>query len=577
MIYSKQRAFLDLNGEWKFCMDPNGIKSDDITAESSSVAWRPVDIPCDIAHACPEQPDYIGPCWFRKKFDMPENMRGKRVVIRFEAVNYIAAVFLNGKFIGRSIHGFLPFEFDITKHILSDSPNILLVMTDHRRKYGEIPTYFGWKNAGGIIRDVLIYITDETYIERARIQTELSGETNITVDITGSISPDMQLKIELIESSTGKQKAEGIYNAQKNQTIKFWPDKIEFWSPEIPNLYICKLSLAGKNTYDCVETVYGYRRLEVKNGQFYLNGAPYFLKGYNYHEDNCKTGGAVCREIQESDLRVMKESGANFIRSHYPHDRRVMELADELGFIWMAEIPLNALFLHGFSVPAGANANEARLNQAFHNAKEMLSMLLERDWNHPCVCFWSVSNESNELEIRVNDINDALLQYVKALDPGRLCAHVSMGGMFTQENIDRIYRYDDVICVNCYPIIGKRQHARDFGRDLSGVRQSWRDTIEWIKSHYLEKPVIVTEFGYVTDRPYDGIISEDIQCECIEAEYKIIREYAQGAALWVYADHPWPPEIVSEGYDLSTYGLFRRDRTPKKAYEVYKKLLREEN
>jgi len=575
-LFSDKRIPVTLNGVWQFCMDPNGTKADDIIAGNTSVAWRQVNVPCDIAHACPEQPDYIGPCWFKRDIEIPSEMTGKRVVLHFEAVNYIAAVFLNGRFVGRNIHGFLPFEFDITEYVEFDFHNVLLVMTDHRRDYGELPTYFGWKNAGGIIRDVCLYATDIAYIARIRLHSALNGEAGVFTALGGYVPPDARISVNLTCTATGETKTACTYAAQAEQTINLRVDNPKLWSPEEPNLYVCTVTLSGENVEDVVETTYGYRKLEVCDGQFYLNGSPYFLKGFNYHEDNIKTGGAVCREIAETDIRTMKGSGANFLRCHYPHDRNVLNLADELGIIFMAEIPLNALFLPGFSVPAGANKNEARLNQVFHNAKEMLSRLFERDWNHPSVCFWSVSNEGNELEEIVNEINNSLLQYVKATDPDRLCVHASMGGYFNKDNIDRLYKYDDAICINVYTTLYRRMGLRNFNRDLTDAQISIKDTIDWLKSCYPGKPIIFTEFGYGTDRSFDGIISEDIQCDCIAAEYPVIREHAQGVMLWVYADHPWPPRIVSEGYDLSTYGLFRRDRTPKKAYEVYKKLLLED-
>ena len=121
-----------LNGIWQFCIDHDESKADGIIS-GDYANWRQVDVPCDVAHACPERPDYIGPCWFRKEFSLPPEMRGKRILLHFEAVNYTATVFLNGKFVGRNMHGFLPFEFDITDCVLQDGKNTLLAMTDHRR------------------------------------------------------------------------------------------------------------------------------------------------------------------------------------------------------------------------------------------------------------------------------------------------------------------------------------------------------------------------------------------------------------------------------------------------------------
>lgn len=571
MKIDKLRTPVSLNGRWAFCLDPDGKKADEIVAGKSGVAWREIDLPCDLPHACPDQPDYAGRCWFLRKFSLPED-RDRRTVLRFEAVNYVAVVFVNGRFVGKNEQGFLPFELDISAYLSEEPVQTLLVMVDNSRDYGDLPSFFGWKNAGGIIRDVTLYQTDRCWLGAPRILSPADGKTSLSVAVCGELTPELTLEVVLSDAE-GNELLHRQFPAEPEvhfSTQIHNPDK---WSPDHPALYVAEVCLkAGDHTLDRMTERYGYRTIAVENGKITLNGTPIFLQGFNRHEDTIETGGAVCPAQTEQDFRKMKEAGANFIRMcHYPHDTYELELADQLGLILLEEIPLNAVLIPFMET---VDIQDARLSQVLDSSKEMLRRLVERDRNHPCVCIWSVSNELDEQEYAINAINNTLLQYVRQLDPSRLCTHTTMPLVLTDDNADRLYHHDDIICLNQYPTMNMRQNHGKTMYDVQESAEHLRHQISRLKLLYPGKPVVVTEFGYMTGCACDGIRSEEIQSECIRAEFTAIRECAEGASVWEYADHLWPKYITMIGRELSAYGLLTRDRKEKQAFGVFSALLK---
>lgn len=575
MVFIEKRMSQSLNGQWSFCTDCGGKHIDEAIADFSSIAWREVEVPCDFAHACPEQPHYDGICWYRKKFVVPDKMMNRRIVLRFEAVNYVSAVYINGRFVGRNTQGFLPFEYDISDFVSFGKPNTLLVMVDSKRENGELPSCHYWRHAGGIIRDVCIYATADAYIDSAYVHADMDGTTSFTVNLCGNVKDDARLSVAIF-APDGKKLLEQKMPATEMAGFVYKIEDVLTWSVDAPNLYQAEFTLLNADADDSVRVMYGYRRIEVAGGKICLNGKPVFLKGYNRHEDNPVTGGAVSHEAVDFDFGKIKESGANFIRMcHYPHDSYELEKADELGLILLVEIPVNALLMP-FGIPmTPEEQNSARAGQTFTNAKEMLARMIARDRNHPCVCFWSVSNETNEGEVAVQDINNTLLQFARQLDPSRLCVHVSMPPFITNENAERIYKYDDVICLNMYPTFDNRIKKHDVSFDMQKSARYLEATIERLKSLYPGKPIVMTEFGYPTGHPVDKLQSEDYQAECLETEYPVFRKCINGAAVWAFADHLWEKRIFMTGNEISPYGIFTRERKPKKAFEVYKRLLKD--
>src|ERR1700742_1830715 len=135
-----QRLTLNFNPDWKFIKDdPAGASSvacddDSWTNISAPHTYNDTDTFDDwsIRGHHGEQNQWGGRTWYRKKFTIPKTFEGKKVYIEFEAVRQVAEVYLNGKLLGTSKTGFLPFGFDLTPYLQFGKPNVLAVMCDNR-------------------------------------------------------------------------------------------------------------------------------------------------------------------------------------------------------------------------------------------------------------------------------------------------------------------------------------------------------------------------------------------------------------------------------------------------------------
>jgi beta-galactosidase/beta-glucuronidase len=211
------------------------------------------------------------------------------------------------------------------------------------------------------------------------------------------------------------------------------------WSPESPSLYRAEIELrVGGRVIDRTSTRFGFRKIEVKGTSLLLNGRKLYLTGFNRHEDSPRTGMALDRETTRRDLEEMKAMGANFLRgAHYPHDPSEYDLCDELGILVMVEAPLNVW-------------NGSKREGTLQACKSYLRRMIERDFNHPSVIFWSVSNECVETNEGVYEGIQELVAHAKTLDPTRLVTHVS--NHWTHGDIFRSASpaQDDVIGINEY-------------------------------------------------------------------------------------------------------------------------------
>jgi len=575
MNFINTRNCLTLNGKWDFRLDPGGLKTEEILSGLPYASWRTAPVPGDIAAACPEQPYYEGICWYRRQFTIPDNMKSKRLILHFEAVNYIACVYINGDFVGRNVQGFLPFEVDVTEYA-EVGDNMVLVMVNNAVKPGQLPSVFYWRNAGGIIRDVYLYATEAAYIERAYVTAGCGGGAEFYITTSGDLPAGAILRVETT-SPDGKNVRLANETATGEMQIPTSLEGARIWSPETPNLYKASVKLLFRNgkILDEVEIIYGYRTIAVADGQILLNGEPVFLKGFNRHEDSAQAWGAASHAIVDADFANVKASGANFIRMcHYPHDSYELDAADRLGLILLVEIPLNSLL-----IPWGTRISPEGqwVDQSFQSAMDALTRMIARDHSHPSVCIWSVSNECNEDVTIVNQINNTLVQLAKKLDPSRLCVHVSMFSM--SDAAKHIFKYDDVICINTYTTASERTRAINNNQayDIGKPQKTLRGLLARLKEYYPGKPIVMTEYGYATGHAYDGLEAEEAQEACIVSEYNILKECANGAALWIYADHLWPISYKETTMELSTFGALTRARKPKKAFETYSRLMKGED
>lgn len=573
------RDLLSLDGPWRFSPDPHadGERLGFCAPGFSDRLWRETPVPSVFEAGCPDIDFYEGVCWYRRAFSVPASWRGKRMILHFEAVNYRAKVWLNGVLLGEHRDGFLPFEFDVSETVLFDAGNNLAVSVDNAHHEGDVPgMHTGWRGYGGILRGVWLNATGRLHVEGLRVVAEPcagGGRVACRVLVRNarpakagcSLSVSISTQAGEVVGTLGPRALELAAGACNETTLEGVIANAHAWSPSSPALYhaVARIEEQGA-VVDALDARFGFRRIEATPDGLALNGGRIFLTGFNRHEDSPRTAMASDSATVRRDLERMKDAGANFVRlCHYPHDPAELDLCDELGMLAFCEIPL--YFWN--DVEEGRRTNSARVE----SARRQLECMIARDANHPAIIFWSVSNETHEDEPAVAEANSALIRKARALDPTRLCVHVS-NHWTSHPHFDD----DDVICVNGYPSIDWPGHGMSADGAQGRAADFWRTNLAALRSKYPSKPVLVTEFGYCSFAGTHGhAFGEDMHAQVIEAEFAgMDAPYVCGAAIWCWADHPWPAGRFLGGLSISPFGVVSRERHALKPLDTARRMFR---
>lgn len=564
---------VDLCGTWQFRPDPHGDgeKLGFWQPRQDAESWGEVHVPSVFDHAAPALDGYQGVIWYRRRFRAPDELAGKRIVLHFEAVNYVARVWLDDRFLGEHRDAFLPFEFEVGDWLTSGTESVLTVSVDNAPYPGDVPAdQVQWRGFGGILREVSLRITDPLHIQAVAIDATPRRDGGCMSLETG-VGNDRSMPVEaLLETRVTDPDGKQVLHLTSRATLQAGDSvmlqskaeltAVQAWSPATPALYTADICLRdATGPVGRAIQRFGFRKIEAFPDGLRLNGQPLFLTGFNRHEDSPRTAAAVDHETTRRDLEHIKAAGANFVRlCHYPHHPRELAMCDEIGLLALAEIPLN---LH---------VDDARAK----TAERQLRVMIRRDRNHPCVIFWSVGNESHEENPRTAQINRDLIRVARKLDPSRLCVHVSH-----RWEQHPNFAEDDVICINNYPSIESwvERCGRNPELDVNLSRERWRKTLNQLHAQYPEKPILITEFGYPALAGTRGhALGEDMQEKVIRAEFPAFdAPFLCGVSCWCWADHAWPPGLPFHKLTDSPFGLHSRTRNPKPALALLSSLYHE--
>ena len=202
------------------------------------------------------------------------------------------------------------------------------------------------------------------------------------------------------------------------------------WSAESPYLYTLVVSLldGNGNVVHAVSERVGFRRIEIKNREFLINGQPVLLKGVNRHDHHERLGKTVPEETMLADIRLLKQFNFNAVRtSHYPNDSRWYDLCDEHGLYIIDEANLEAHALYNLL------CNHPDWAAAFVDRGQRM---VQRDKNHPCIIMWSLGNESG-----YGPNHDAMAGWLRGFDSTRPLMYEGATSAYTillQEETDAL-------------------------------------------------------------------------------------------------------------------------------------------
>jgi beta-galactosidase len=361
---------------------------------------------------------YESGVWYRRTFVVPDSLRGCAAVLKFLSVNYVADVWLNGRYLGYHEGGFTPFAFEASAALNYGATNVIAVRVENPEwgsrndivPYGTVNHRPDWFNYTGIIHDVYIEFPRSVSVARGEVipqGVDGSVKFNGVLWNVAGVPAQAHLALEVFEAvvdsaNVGTELSEDLIGARvltvetgavtvpaesvAAVTSSFAITSPRLWSPKHPNLYILRASaVVGNDTVDRLCTQFGVRTVTTKGRTLLLNGKPMFFPGVARHEDHYLYGRSVPKSIILSDLRKALDLNATFIRTaHYPNHPYTYLIADRLGMAVMEEIPIWWF-----------DENDAWLKQDLlrHIHEQMWREMVFRDRSRPSILFWSTCNE----------------------------------------------------------------------------------------------------------------------------------------------------------------------------------------
>ncbi len=359
---------------------------------------------------------------YERTLHIDKNWQGKRLFLRFDGVNSIANVFINGKHIGEHRGGYSAFVFEITNVVNYGADNALWVRVNNAEQLDVMPLVGDFNIYGGIYRDVTLMITDPVcispldyassgvYLTQTKVTdnlAEISAKINLS---NRGKCQKIKAKIEVKDQNTLICKAEKNIKSKADTdsqiTIPFNIENPHLWNArQDPFMYQVEITISdGAKIIDKITQPLGLRYFHIDPEKgFFLNGKHLKLRGVCRHQDRAKIGNALENTHHRQDLQLITDMGANAVRlAHYQQSEYVYQLADSLGLIVWAEIPF---------VGPGGYLDKGFVDQPSfcENGRQQLRELIRQNYNHPSICFWGLFNELKEQ-------GDNPISYIKELN-----------------------------------------------------------------------------------------------------------------------------------------------------------------
>jgi len=514
----RRERWINLNGDWSFAFDDadEGLAAgwQNVPAEYPGGHGPPFDRRITVPFCYQSELSGIGETafhdvvWYARTFEH-ELSGDERLLLHFGAVDYRAAAWVNGVQVAEHEGGHTPFSADVT-HALQEGDNALVVRAEDPSRDTTVPRgkqYWKEESEGifytrttGIWQTVWLEpvnlrrlgslrlapdvdsasVETEVHIEgfepglTLRVTVELDGEP-VLEDRLSALSPVIKRRLPLARHG----------EAPNTPHIGEWTG-LALWSPDHPNLYDLKLELLGADgtVLDSVESYFGMRKVETKDGKVFLNRRPYYQR--LVLDQGYWPGGVLTAPADDDlkrDIELAKEMGFNGARKHQKvEDPRWLYWADRLGFLVWGEM---------------ANAYQYSPDYVRRITSEWQEAV-RRDYNHPCVVAWVPINESWGVPDLATDPAQrehllALYHLTRSLDSTRPVVS-NDGWEHARTDLLALHNYRDA-----------EDLAASYATIESSVAATPANRPAYVSGHgYWGEPVLITEFGGIAFASGEG-------------------------------------------------------------------------
>ena len=432
-VKEASKNFMTLNGTWKFFWVENADArpTDFFRVGYNDKGWDDMQVPAvwelngygdpiyvNVGYAwrnqyknnppfVPTEKNHVGS--YRKEIVVPADWNGKDIIAHFGSVTSNMYLWVNGKYVGYSEDSKLEAEFNLTPYLKPGQKNLIAFQVFRwcDGTYLEDQDFFRYCGVG---RDCYLYARNKKRIDDIRVTPDLDAQYK-----NGSLAVDLQLKgnnnvaLELLDAKGQSVVTKNVKGSGKVSVTMDVENPMK-WTAETPYLYTLRASVKqGDEVSEVIPVKVGFRKIEIKNAQFLVNGQPVLIKGADRHELDPDGGYVVSRERMLQDVQIMKKFNINGVRtSHYPNDSYWYELCDQYGLYVVAEANIESHGMVGTEKDLAKDENytKAHLERNQRN--------VQRNFNHPSIVVWSLGNEAGY------GINfDKAYDWVKAEDASR--------------------------------------------------------------------------------------------------------------------------------------------------------------
>ena len=478
---------ISLDGLWDFQFYP-GSKMD----EPKKGIWREAVVPAPWQAQFEDLRLVSGTAWYRRSFavdaDALADKAGKAAILHFGAVDYHAAVWVNGSKAGDHEGGYLPFEFDVID-LIHEGDNELLVRvvdsTDDRDIFPEYPfsevphgkqSWYG--PIGGIWQSVWLELRPSPHISQLLLYPPPEDASiRVAVALSGTAATDYQVRA-VVSDVDGNIVGSNIFEGASSCIVEL-DEEPKLWSADSPTLYAVDATLLiGDSPVHTASKSCGFRTIETSDGRILLNGEPVYLRGVldqAYYPETVYSVHSL--EMLEAQAREAKALGFNCLRTHIKiEDPCYYDIADRLGLLVWTEIPNWVLLTE----------------KTARRASETFKGMVERDGHHPSIIIWTLINENWGTDLTRNEEHRRWLadfyEEAGSIDPTRLIVDNSAC-------CDNAHVASDLEDFHYYRAIP--DHARQWDEWVAQFagRAGWVWYSDFEQERRSDLPLLVSEFG----------------------------------------------------------------------------------
>ncbi len=394
--FDRSYCWLSLNGAWDFAPDPDDRGREERWEQPGVAPW-PDRIIVPFAWEAPAsgiRRQWLPVGWYRRVVERPSGWANERTILHVGAAHYACQVWLNGRWIGEHIGGYLPFSFDVTDALDNGGGEVILRVEapldkrsiPHGKQRSQPPDDYddcAFTASSGVWQSVWLEGRPATYIESVQLRPadDLAGiQARVTVGGPHTAGATLSLQVE-------GQDARAIpVGDDRTVTVTLPLRQPQLWTPRRPHLYHVVTRLDSADGEDRVGSYTGLRTIETRGSRLLLNGERLYVRGVldqGYWPGSGYTApdGAALRR----DVELTLAAGYNLARKHIKlEDPRWLYWADRLGLLVWAEPPC----VGRYSL------------EAITRFEAQLAPMVARDGNHPSIVLWGIYNEEWGLDWR---------------------------------------------------------------------------------------------------------------------------------------------------------------------------------